>query len=192
MTQESVGISNRLLTPCHTRLRRPPRGPFSYQGVSTRGVRHSPGTILNRTSENAFTKVFSRPNLCVVFFSSPQKIDPHNNHIPKRLLVSPPFLTLVMQYFSYAIFFVCNIGLQSPPPPTKYKTTLSPKVHPKIHPESPPKTKIRKKKRKMHENRGFHKFVVFFCILVSGVYFGVCFGAQRGFVICRGRRRSKI
>ena len=42
MRQESVGISNRLLTPCHTRLRRPPRGPFSYQGVSTRGVRHSP------------------------------------------------------------------------------------------------------------------------------------------------------
>ena len=41
--QESVGISNRLLTPCHTRLRRLPRGPFSYQGVSTRGVRHSPG-----------------------------------------------------------------------------------------------------------------------------------------------------
>ena len=40
---ESVGISYyRLLTPCHTRLRRPPRGPFSYQGVSTRGVRHSP------------------------------------------------------------------------------------------------------------------------------------------------------
>ena len=35
--QESVGISNRLLAPCHTRLRRPPRGPFSYQGVSTRG-----------------------------------------------------------------------------------------------------------------------------------------------------------
>ena len=39
----SVGISNRLLTSWHTRLRRPPRGPFSYQGVSTRGVRHSPG-----------------------------------------------------------------------------------------------------------------------------------------------------
>ena len=38
----SVGISNRLRTPCHTRLRRPPGGPFSYQGVSTRGVRHSP------------------------------------------------------------------------------------------------------------------------------------------------------
>ena len=38
MTQESVGISNRLLTPCHTRPRRPPRGPFSYQGVSTRGL----------------------------------------------------------------------------------------------------------------------------------------------------------
>ena len=35
-----MGISNRLLTPCHTRLRRPPRGPFSYQGVSTQGVRH--------------------------------------------------------------------------------------------------------------------------------------------------------
>ena len=42
MTQESAGMSNRLLNPCHTRLRRPPRGPFSYQGVSTRGVRHSP------------------------------------------------------------------------------------------------------------------------------------------------------
>ena len=42
MTGESVRISNRLLTPCHTRLRRPPRDPFSYQGVSTRGVRHSP------------------------------------------------------------------------------------------------------------------------------------------------------
>ena len=36
-------ISNRLLTPCHTRLQRPPWRPFSYQGVSTRGVRHSPG-----------------------------------------------------------------------------------------------------------------------------------------------------
>ena len=35
-------FKNRLLTPCHTRLRRPPRGPFRYQGVSTRGVRHSP------------------------------------------------------------------------------------------------------------------------------------------------------
>ena len=42
MRQESVGISNRLLTPCHTRLRRPPRDLFSYQGVSTRGVGHSP------------------------------------------------------------------------------------------------------------------------------------------------------
>ena len=40
--QGSLGISKRLLTSCHTRLRRPPRGPFSYQGVSTRGVRHSP------------------------------------------------------------------------------------------------------------------------------------------------------
>ena len=39
---EMIGISNRLLTPCHPRLRRLPRGPFSYQGVSTRGVRHSP------------------------------------------------------------------------------------------------------------------------------------------------------
>ena len=43
--QESVGISNRLLTPCHKRLRRLPGGPFSYQGVSTRGVRHSPGKV---------------------------------------------------------------------------------------------------------------------------------------------------
>ena len=43
--EEMTGIcrdSNRLLTPCHTRLRRPPRGPFSYQGVSTSGIRHSP------------------------------------------------------------------------------------------------------------------------------------------------------
>ena len=38
MRQESVGISNRLLTPCHTRLRRPPREAFSYQGVSTGGL----------------------------------------------------------------------------------------------------------------------------------------------------------
>ena len=38
MTQESVGISNRLLT----KTAKTPRGPFSYQGVSTRGVRHSP------------------------------------------------------------------------------------------------------------------------------------------------------
>ena len=41
-SQESIVISNRLLTPCHTRLRRPRRGPFSHQGVSTKGVRHSP------------------------------------------------------------------------------------------------------------------------------------------------------
>ena len=47
MTVESVGISNRLLTSCHTRLRRPPRGPFSYQGVSTRGVRHSPAVVFH-------------------------------------------------------------------------------------------------------------------------------------------------
>ena len=47
---ESVGISNRLLSPCHTRLRRPPRGPFGYQGVSTRGVRHSPGHFGSRLS----------------------------------------------------------------------------------------------------------------------------------------------
>ena len=43
MRQDSVGISNRLLTPRHIRLRRPARGPFSYQGVSTKGVRHPPG-----------------------------------------------------------------------------------------------------------------------------------------------------
>ena len=49
MTVESVGISNRLLTSCHTRLRRPPRSPFSYQGVSTRGVRHSP--VFNKESK---------------------------------------------------------------------------------------------------------------------------------------------
>ena len=54
--EEMTGIcrdSNRLLTPCHTRLRRPPRGPFSYQGVSTRGVRHSPeiAVICSSTKE---------------------------------------------------------------------------------------------------------------------------------------------
>ena len=39
--EEMTGICRdfqRLLTPCHTRLRRPPRGSFSYQGVSTRGL----------------------------------------------------------------------------------------------------------------------------------------------------------
>ena len=46
-------ISNRLLTPCHTRLRRPQRGPFSYQGVSTRGVRHSPD--YSKTWETGFS-----------------------------------------------------------------------------------------------------------------------------------------
>ena len=43
--EEMTGIcrdSNRLLTPCHTKLQRPPRGPYNYLGVSTRGVRHSP------------------------------------------------------------------------------------------------------------------------------------------------------
>ena len=48
--QESVGICNRLLTPCHTRLRRPRRGPFSYQGVSTKGVRHSPARFTDAQS----------------------------------------------------------------------------------------------------------------------------------------------
>ena len=46
MRQESVGISNRLLTPCHTRLRRPPR-ILSATRVSTRGVRHSPEIVQN-------------------------------------------------------------------------------------------------------------------------------------------------
>ena len=47
MTQESVGISNRLLTACHTSTQdcEDLKGPFSYQGVSTRGVRHSPGNF---------------------------------------------------------------------------------------------------------------------------------------------------
>ena len=51
MCREMTGICRdfqyyyRLLTPCHTRLRRPPRGPFSYQGGSTRGVRHSPAVF---------------------------------------------------------------------------------------------------------------------------------------------------
>ena len=41
--QESVGISNRLWTlrPHSTKPASPPRGPFSYPGVSTSGVRHS-------------------------------------------------------------------------------------------------------------------------------------------------------
>ena len=34
----------RPLAPCHTSLRRPPRGPCSYQGVSTRGVGHLPAS----------------------------------------------------------------------------------------------------------------------------------------------------
>ena len=33
--QESVGISNRLLTPCHTRLQRPPRGLSANGGLGT-------------------------------------------------------------------------------------------------------------------------------------------------------------
>ena len=68
MRQESVGISNRLLTPCHTRLRRPPRGPFSYQGVSTRGVRHSPGEnvgacmLKGQTLKKTRTLLSAEPN----------------------------------------------------------------------------------------------------------------------------------
>ena len=50
MRQESVGISKKTTDPCHTVLRRPPRSPFSYPGVSYPGVsypgvRHSPGEL---------------------------------------------------------------------------------------------------------------------------------------------------
>ena len=60
-----VGISNRLLTPCHTRLRRPPRGPFSYQGVSTRGARHSPvWEPFGRTDKIALITRLKKLNVC--------------------------------------------------------------------------------------------------------------------------------
>ena len=74
--EESVGISNRLLTPCHTRLRRPPRGPFSYQGVSTRGVRHSPDDALGpfrisvRASRDVVSASWRIPRSLQGFFSS--------------------------------------------------------------------------------------------------------------------------
>ena len=48
-----------LLTPCHTRLRRPPKGPFSYQGVSTRGVGHPPGAIALVTENCCWQRMFS-------------------------------------------------------------------------------------------------------------------------------------
>ena len=48
-----TGVARRAeeMTGVCTRLRRPPRGPFSYQGVSTRGVRHSlSGPVLRDTA----------------------------------------------------------------------------------------------------------------------------------------------
>ena len=38
MRQESVGISSRLLTPCHTRLRRPPRALSATRGLAPGGL----------------------------------------------------------------------------------------------------------------------------------------------------------
>ena len=65
--QESVGISNRLLTPCHTRsVRRPPRGPFSYQRLSPRGVRHSP--VIEKALQYWYFSVFFVLSLLFFFF----------------------------------------------------------------------------------------------------------------------------
>ena len=38
-----------------------------------------------------------------------------------------------------------------PPPPTKYKTFVSPKTHPKIHPQSSPETKIQKNLQRLRK-----------------------------------------
>ena len=43
--------------PLNTALRRPPRGPFSYPGVSTRGVRHSPEGTPKSLCDKDFAKL---------------------------------------------------------------------------------------------------------------------------------------
>ena len=98
-----MGISNRLLTPCHTRLRRPPRRPFSYQGVSTRGVRHSPEFSHEKCSE-IFPEVFE-PLFCVAtgehWTGSPNKgIDQIGNSCQKM-----PFVVVLAPLDSFRTLF---------------------------------------------------------------------------------------
>ena len=83
-----------------------------------------------------------------------------------------------------------TLRLQSPAPPTGYEAPLNPKMHPKIHSESTPETKIQKITKIIQKSGGFVIFV-FFLYFGFGRGFGVYFGVQRGFVFCRGRRRSQ-
>ena len=80
-------------------------------------------------------------------------------------------------------------GLRSPPPRTKYKTPLSPKIHPKIHPESSPEIKIRKK-YEYTKIGGFLYIFRIFSVLwfrerIRGVFWGVFWGSE-GFCILYG------
>ena len=62
--QESVGISNRLLTPAHTTLRRPPRSPFSYPGViSPRQSQNIPDLYMREVKMEPFILLAFLPPL---------------------------------------------------------------------------------------------------------------------------------
>ena len=78
--------------------------------------------------------------------------------------------------------------------PNRIQNPSDPQNTPQNTPQSSPETK--KKKRKKYENREFSyifRFFLYFGLRRRfGVYFGVYFGDQRGFVFCRGRRRSQL
>ena len=70
-----TGVANRLLTPCHTRLRRPPRGPFGYQGYDSACLVKSPKPPEPRKYEKNTKKKKQNPPPRV----GPQKYEKYEN-----------------------------------------------------------------------------------------------------------------
>ena len=99
-------------------------------------------------------------------------------------------------FWSGCCFWRLHLVLRFPAPPTEYKAPSEPHNTPQNTPQNTPRILSRNQNTKKIWKPYFRTIFAIFSYFGFGrgfgVYIGVYVGAQRGFVFCRGRRKSQI